>query len=1572
MLSKSLRPSVSRPFARLGSGLGIFLLALLLRELVLHNTAGLPFVTFYPAVTASFLLLGIGPGALVALLGALAGQHYMAAQPAATMLLSTSMFTGAALLTGALTRRLQQVADAHRATAAALFASEQRLRAVIEDQGNALFRFRPDGQLSFVNPAFCALVGCTQEVLLGTRWQALLADDATFGWAPVAGHGGDSEATELETEVDFRLAGGRTARVHLVQRALFDEAGTWYESQVVGHDLTERIEAANEHQRLAGELEDLYNAAPCGYHSLDAQGRYVRINDTELAWLGCTREEVLGKLGPRDFFSPTSQAVFACTFPQILDNQPVHGLEVEMISRTGQHRWLTVSSRAVHDAEGRFLHTRTALFDITSKKVSDLRLRTLAGEQAAILDSGMFGACKVRERHITWANRGLEQMLGYHPGELTGLAVDELYPDQESFLAFGLHAYPLLQDGSTCHAELELRCKGGHTIWLDLNGQLIDPDTGTALWLSFDISDRKRLEARLLQSNAEISDLYDLAPCGYHSLDADGLYTRINATELAWLGCTEQDVLNRMSPADFFTEAGRALFRAHFPRMLREGQVDGLEMELVSLDGARRWVSVSATAVRDEHGRFVSTRSAMFDITERRAISEALRVAAEQTQDLYENAPCGYHSVGHDGKFRHINATELAWLGCTREEIFADRLGLTDFCTPASKAKLHALFPRLLRDGTREETDLQIVDRQGGLRDVSVTMSVVRDADGRLLHTRSVMVDITARREAERQVERLSARQTALLDSDLLGMAQVRNRLFVWASPGLERMLGHPAGFLRGQPTRLTHASMQGYAALATDAYTRIARGETYRGELPMRHADGHVLWVELTGGPFGDADDSLWLLTDISARKEVEQALVASQLLLERTGEVAGVGGWEFDLVTNAVTWSRHTHRLFEAPAGYQPTLEQALQLYTATSLPVITAALEAARTQGKGFDLQLQLRTLQGRLFWARIVGTAEHEHGQTRRIVGAFQDVTARCQIEQELAAIHELQRVTLDSIGDAVITTDCNGRVEWLNPVAERLTGWLKDEARGLPVAQVFHIVHEDTRHPVADPVAHCLGSQQVVALASQTVLLSRNGSEHGIEDSAAPIRSAQGNILGAVLVFHDVSEARRLNREMTHRATHDTLTGLVNREEFETRLGRLLERCQEDGSHHGVMYIDLDQFKLVNDACGHTVGDQLLRQLAGLLRDCVRSRDTVARLGGDEFGLILEHCGVECAQQVGKKICDLMEEFRFIHDGRRFRVGTSIGLVAMDACWSSVGAVLQAADTACYAAKDAGRNRVHVWYDTDAVLRARQGEAHWVNRLEQAMDEHQFVLFAQRIQPLGDAAQHGELHCEVLLRLREADGSLVLPSRFIAAAERFHMASRIDRWVVRTVFEQLQALGRAQLAAVQMVAINLSGQSIGDRAFHRDLADKVRNAGFDVRKLCFEITETSAITNLVEARAFIEEMRAMGVQIALDDFGAGASSFGYLKSLPVDLLKIDGQFIRDLLSDPLDIAAVRCFRDVAQVVGMRTVAEFVERPEVLALLVDLGIDFAQGYLMHRPESLDTLLGTPLAATSGASA
>lgn len=558
----------------------------------------------------------------------------------------------------------------------------------------------------------------------------------------------------------------------------------------------------------------------------------------------------------------------------------------------------------------------------------------------------------------------------------------------------------------------------------------------------------------------------------------------------------------------------------------------------------------------------------------------------------------------------------------------------------------------------------------------------------------------------------------------------------------------------------------------------------------------------------------------------------------------------------------------------------------------------------------------------------------------------------QTANELFRQKEMAEITLNSIGDAVITTDADARVENLNPVAEELTGWSTAEARGHKLDEVFHIVNGLSREPEPNPIEACLRERRVVGLGTNTVLIRRDGAEFVVEDSAAPIFDRDGVLAGAVMVFYDVSLMHRIPHLLSYHATHDALTGLINRREFERRLSELLVQAKHTRQHHALAYLDLDQFKLVNDTCGHAVGDRLLCQITYLLKEKVRDSDTLARLGGDEFGLLLENCPLERALQITEDLLATIRNFRFVWQGHSFDIGVSIGLVPISEDSVTPAEVLSEADAACFTAKEKGRNRVQVYQPGDLEMAQRHGEMQWVSRLHKALDENRFRLYCQAIAPLnGDLARHGE----VLLRLEDEDGKLVPPMAFLPAAERYNLMPAIDRWVIGTALAAIGGHLRQQHHGQHslMCNINLSGASLGEPGLQDYIDEQFALHQVPPATVCFEITESAAIANLERAATFMHALRQKGCRFALDDFGSGLSSFAYLKTLPVDYLKIDGVFVKDAAHDPVARAMVQAIHTVGHVMGIKTVAEYVENEQILAAIKEIGVDYAQGYGIGYP-------------------
>ena len=456
----------------------------------------------------------------------------------------------------------------------------------------------------------------------------------------------------------------------------------------------------------------------------------------------------------------------------------------------------------------------------------------------------------------------------------------------------------------------------------------------------------------------------------------------------------------------------------------------------------------------------------------------------------------------------------------------------------------------------------------------------------------------------------------------------------------------------------------------------------------------------------------------------------------------------------------------------------------------------------------------------------------------------------------------------------------------------------------------------------------------------------------------PYRDEDGADSGAVVSWRDLTETHTLSEKLTYQATHDALTGLVNRGEFEQRLRRLIEIAREQHTEHALCYLDLDQFKIVNDTCGHVAGDELLRQLGLLLPEHVRKGDTLARLGGDEFGVLMEGCSLSQATRVANVLLDAIRGFQFHWEDKTFNLGVSIGVVPINEVSESITAVLSTADSACYAAKDEGRNRIHVYHEDDTKVARRHGEMQWVTRIQRALEEDRFELYAQPIASVTAAPTTGH-HYEVLVRMHDEHGHTVLPGAFLSAAERYNLSAKLDHWVVRRTFDALVRHSR-HLDELYLCSINMSGHSLGDEELLGYVTEQFRAGCIPSEKICIEITETAAISNLSSAMRFIKLLKEWGCRFALDDFGSGLSSFAYLKNLPVDFLKIDGIFVKDLLGDPIDYAMVKSINDIGHVMGKRTVAEFVDDAAILGVLRDIGVDYAQGYAIGEPKPMSDVV------------
>lgn len=545
------------------------------------------------------------------------------------------------------------------------------------------------------------------------------------------------------------------------------------------------------------------------------------------------------------------------------------------------------------------------------------------------------------------------------------------------------------------------------------------------------------------------------------------------------------------------------------------------------------------------------------------------------------------------------------------------------------------------------------------------------------------------------------------------------------------------------------------------------------------------------------------------------------------------------------------------------------------------------------------------------------------------------------------------VTLNSIMDGVITTDSENTIQYLNPVAEKLMGVNLKQAKDSNLNEIIQLIDEDTGVHIPSPTVSCLNNHQIEILAGHSALIRNDGKTIPVEATAAPMRNDSDEIIGVVMVIQDVSHERKLSRQLSYQASHDMLTGLFNRRMFEEQLEMALLNVSVENRNHALCYVDLDQFKIVNDTCGHVAGDELLRQLGDLLKSCIREGDTLARLGGDEFGLLLENCALKKASEVAEKLRQEVKDFRFVWQDRSFEIGASIGVVGIHADNMDLGTIMAAADMACYAAKDMGRNRVHVYEPSDAVLAERHGQMHWAGRISKALEEHRMVLYEQPVIAIKGNADAPK-HCEILIRMLDEENAIIRPDAFIPAAERYNLMPTVDRWVIGQVFEFMKSTGCE--GTNNVIAINLSGTSLADEGLLAYILEKAERYQTDLSRICFEITETAAISNLAKATIFIKALKSKGCRFSLDDFGSGLSSFSYLKNLPVDYIKIDGSFVVDMINDPVDRAMVDAIVRVGHVMQVKVVAEWVENEETLSLLREMGVDFVQGYHLGVPKEV----------------
>jgi diguanylate cyclase (GGDEF)-like protein/PAS domain S-box-containing protein len=972
------------------------------------------------------------------------------------------------------------------------------------------------------------------------------------------------------------------------------------------------------------------------------------------------------------------------------------------------------------------------------------------------------------------------------------------------------------------------------------------------------------------------------------------------------------------------------------------------------------------------------------DVTERRESEQAMRESEARYRLLVDHAPEAIVVLDvHTGRFVDANENAQKLFGLDREQLLA--VGPVDLSPPLqpdgepSEQRARKYVEQALAG---EAQVFEWSHRDGAGREIVCEVRLVRIPSSSRQLVRGSIADISGRKRSERMaaaerevfeqitgnvpLPQVLAAITRLVESVGVGTVCSVSVLAEGDQSFSHLVAPRLADNVRAALAGSAAAAHTGYQVLVADVSqdplwlerrdVALAAGLQAAWSTPIKAPGGNLL------GALGVYRPEPGLPTPQESQIMSRAAQLAGIAIGRRLAEEALRGSEAkfrglFESIAEGVYQSGRSGRLLSVNPAFVSMLgyKSAAELYALPSAEALywnpADRAEFSRrieAEGEIRDAEFLMRRRDGQqVVILENARPMRDSSGAITGYEGTITDITERKRAEQAVFAEKERAQVTLQSIGDAVITTDAQGRIEYINPVGETLTAWSFAEARGQPLAAVLKLVDELTGEPIGNSLAGALGRGESGTAADHSVLITRAGAEVAIQESAAPICDRQGHIIGAVVVFHDVTRERRLKRALSWQASHDALTGLINRREFDNRLHAALLAAQREEGTYALLYIDLDQFKVINDTCGHQAGDRLLRDVTGLLQTRVRTSDTIARLGGDEFGVLLEGCTPEQAARIAEGVRQGIRDFRFVWGANTLSVGASIGIVQISAETENVASVMSAADIACYAAKDAGRNRIHV-YGSDGVSHHHR-EMHWVSRVTRAVEDQRLELFFQPIVSLGAPAARA-FH-ELTVRLRDDSGELVLPSEFIPAAERYNVMSVIDRWVVGQAIALLTERWHRGVALPRL-AVNLSGTSLNEQSFVDFMLHSVTEREI-ARALCFEITETAAVTSLANTRFLMRELKARGSSFALDDFGTGVSSFVYLKTLPVDFLKIDGQFVSHVTDDPVNRSMVEAISKVGRALGIATVAECVESQAVLEELKRIGVDFAQGFHLAQP-------------------
>ncbi|MFD1215272.1 MULTISPECIES: EAL domain-containing protein [Microbulbifer] len=825
-----------------------------------------------------------------------------------------------------------------------------------------------------------------------------------------------------------------------------------------------------------------------------------------------------------------------------------------------------------------------------------------------------------------------------------------------------------------------------------------------------------------------------------------------------------------------------------------------------------------------------------------------------------------------------------------------------------------------------------------------------------------VAVSAAIERRRNQRIVEVESSFRAAMESSRIGMLLVSldNRI-VQANESFCHFIGYPSAALRGQSLRDVLSPGDAARLVGERGLIDFEGTQTLDGEWQFRCKGGVLVWGHLSSNlARGSRNEPLYAVVqveDIDWRKRSARQLAQAEERWKFSLAVTGQGVFDWDVGTGKTFFSEWLSKGVEIDRNSLTSRADWLQkIFEQDRVALEKAQRAHLRGESEAIDCQYRVRTDSGDYRWIHEVARVMEYDGEApQRIIGILKDITESKQMANSLAEEKEHLQVTLSAITDAVISVDIRQRITFMNPVAEHMTGYRLQDVRGEGIREILDISPGAEGDTLTCPVSGCIESGNAVQSADNTVLHSRTGEAYNVKCSASPLKSAGGQLLGAVLVFQDITETRQLIKQLTYKANHDDLTHLPNRDAFKRELYNAVDSVKGSDGVHALAYIDLDRFKVINDSAGHQAGDALLKNVAKLLRDHLRPSDCVARLGGDEFGLLLKECDKEQARLRCEQLVRKIGALRFPWHNRLFDVGASVGLTEIHRRNNRVVELMSQADVACYSAKHAGRGAVMLYEVDSSEAAAQHREIYMASTIREALEQNRLRLYAQPIAVAGNLAQVS--HYEILVRMVDERGNMIMPGAFIPAAERYGLMLLLDRWVAK---ELLERRSERIAASGLSFALNISADALGDKAFQQELVDSLKESTLPAEHLGIEITETAMINQMESASQFVSDLRSMGCKVALDDFGNGLSSFGYLKQFAIDYVKIDGSFVREVESNFVDLMIVESINQVAHRLRAQTIAEFVEDAATAERLRTIGVDLVQGYYIGRPIALDELL------------